>query len=150
MPDLGHFEPEGYLHRSRFWDSVNGRILLAIVVCIPLTNLLFSPLTCALGWYVIESHQLLQPNNPNFWRVVLGSPSAKRLCHSLPGRSSNDIAFHHVRSGRAVSSILCATVACLARLPPYSVVRYRTSPSAEPHWALAPSEGKASTRREQA
>jgi hypothetical protein len=58
--------------RSRFWDSVNGRILLAIVVCIPLTNLLFSPLTCALGWYVIESHQLLQPTNPNFWRVVLG------------------------------------------------------------------------------
>ena len=72
MPDLGRFEPEGYLHRSRFWESVNGRILLAIVVCIPLTNLLFSPLTCALGWYVIESHQLLQPTNPNFWRVVLG------------------------------------------------------------------------------
>ena len=45
---------------------------------------------------------------------------------------------------------MCATVACLARLPPYSVVRYRTSPSAEPHWALAPSEGKASTRWEQA
>ena len=58
--------------RSRFWDSLNGRILLAIVVCIPLTNLIFSPLTCALGWYVIEYHQLLQPTNPNFWRVVLG------------------------------------------------------------------------------
>jgi hypothetical protein len=86
--------------RSRFWDSLNGRILLAIVVCIPLTNLLFSPLTCALGWYVIESHQLLQPTNPNFWRVVLGSPSAKR--HVIPCLDVHPTTLHFTTSVRDV------------------------------------------------
>ena len=46
--------------RNRFSDSAHGRTLMARIMCIPVTTLLFSTLTCPLSWYVIVSDDLLE------------------------------------------------------------------------------------------
>ena len=47
--------------RKHFWGSLHGRILVALVVCVPVTTLIFSFLMGPLSWLVVVSEHLLEP-----------------------------------------------------------------------------------------
>ena len=53
-------EMQRHALRNRFSDSAHGRTLMALIMCIPVTTLLVSALTCPLSWYVVVSDDLLE------------------------------------------------------------------------------------------